>query len=368
VTALPAALPTAFARVVRGAGIEVTSGAIALYAEALDAVGVEDRDGVYWAGRTTLVHRPEDIATYDAAFDVFWGRARSFYESERPEIIQVEVVRDDEDAPDEPDDGDAAPQGRTHEVRWSPTEVLRHQDLASITDAERAELHRLLDALRFTGSRRRARRRKPGPSGRLDLRRTVARAMRAGGEPLSLAWSEPGVRTRRVVLLIDVSGSMAPYARALLRFAHAAVLARRQVEVFALGTRLTRLTRHLATHDPDAALAHATASVVDWSGGTRLGDTIGEFAEVWGVRGMARGAVIVVLSDGWDRGEAGVLGEHMARLHRVAHRIVWVNPLKASPGYAPLAAGMAAALPHVDEFMEGHSVASLAQLASVLAT
>jgi uncharacterized protein len=298
---------------------------------------------------------------------VFWGRARSLYESEQPEILQVEVVRDDEDVPDDLE-GDAAPQGRTLEVRWSPTEVLRHQDLAAVSDAEREELHRLLDSLRFTGSRRRARRRKPGPSGRLDLRRTVARAMRAGGEPLSLAWSEPGVRTRRVVLLVDVSGSMAPYARALLRFAHAAVLARRQLEVFALGTRLTRLTRHLATHDPDAALAHASAAVVDWSGGTRLGDTIGEFADLWGVRGMARGAVIVVLSDGWDRGEAGVLGEHMARLHRVAHRVVWVNPLKASPGYAPLAAGMAAALPHVDEFMEGHSVASLAQLAEVIAS
>jgi uncharacterized protein with von Willebrand factor type A (vWA) domain len=145
------------------------------------------------------------------------------------------------------------------------------------------------------------------------------------------------------------------------------VLARRHIEVFAMGTRLTRLTRHLASHDPDAALAHATEAVVDWSGGTRLGDTIGEFADRWGIRGMARGAVIVVLSDGWDRGDATVLGEHMTRLHRVAHRVVWVNPLKASPGYAPLAAGMAAALPHVDQFMEGHSVASLEQLAEVIA-
>jgi uncharacterized protein with von Willebrand factor type A (vWA) domain len=277
------------------------------------------------------------------------------------------VLRDDEDARDGAGAGDEAPQGRTIEVRWSPTETLRNQDLATVSDAERAELHRLLERIRFSGARRPARRRRPGPSGRLDLRRTVARAMRAGGEPLHLEWSEPGERTRRVVLLVDVSGSMAPYARALLRFAHAAVLGRRNVEVFAMGTRLTRLTRHLATHDPDAALHHATAAVVDFSGGTRLGDTIGEFTDTWGVRGMARGAVIVVLSDGWDRGDAQVLGDHMARLARVAHRVAWVNPLKHTPGYAPLAAGMAAALPHIDEFLEGHSVASLEQLAEVIA-
>jgi uncharacterized protein with von Willebrand factor type A (vWA) domain len=361
--------PVAFARVLRGAGVDVTTGEITAYVDALDAVGVTARDAVYWAGRATLIHRPEDIPTYDAAFRVFWDRSGAPYRPDPTQNEVVEILRDSDDEPeDDLDEGDEAPQGRTVEVRWSPAEVLRTQDLATISDDERAELHRILDRLRFTGARRRARRRTPGPSGRLDMRRTVAAAMRTGGEPLDLQWSTPGERTRRVVLLIDVSGSMAPYARALLRFAHAAVLARRNVEVFAMGTRLTRLTRHLASHDPDAALAHAAEAVVDWSGGTRLGDTIGEFTDRWGIRGMARGAVIVILSDGWDRGEAGVLGEHMARLHRVAHRVVWVNPLKASPGYAPLAAGMAAALPHVDEFLEGHSVASLTQLAEVIAS
>lgn len=362
------AAPVAFARLLRAAGLEVTTGAMATYVDALGAVGVASRDAVYWAGRATLVHRPEDIPVYDAAFAVFWVRSGGQGQTDPTQHEIVEVVRDaDEDPPDDIE-GDEAPQGRTVEVRWSPTEVLRHQDLATVTDAERTELHRLLDRLRFSGARRRGRRRTPGPSGRLDLRRTVARAMRAGGEPLRLEWSEPGVRTRRVVLLLDISGSMAPYARALLRFAHAAVVARTNLEVFALGTRLTRLTRHLRTHDPDAALTHATEAVVDWSGGTRLGDTIGEFTDRWGIRGMARGAVIVVLSDGWDRGDVTVLGEHMGRLARVAHRVVWVNPLKASPGYAPLAAGMAAALPHVDQFMEGHSVASLEQLAEVIAS
>jgi hypothetical protein len=168
------------------------------------------------------------------------------------------------------------------------------------------------------------------------------------------------------VLLIDVSGSMADYARGLLRFAHAAVTARDAVEVFSLGTRLTRLTPVLATHDADAALAAATEVVPDYEGGTRLGDTIGEFTDRYGVRGMARGAVVVILSDGWDRGDPAQLGEHVSRLSRVAHRLVWVNPLKASPGYAPLAGGMAAALPWVDEFVEGHAVASLEALARLL--
>jgi len=177
----------------------------------------------------------------------------------------------------------------------------------------------------------------------------------------------PSQRPRRVVLICDVSGSMEPYARALVRFLHAAVVGRTQVEAFALGTRLTRITRELSSRDPDVAIAAAARRVVDWSGGTRIGDGLREFNDRWGVRGMARGAVVVILSDGWDRGAPEVLAEQMARLARVAHRVVWVNPLKATPEYAPLARGMAAALPHVDEFVEGHSLAALEDLVSVIA-
>jgi uncharacterized protein with von Willebrand factor type A (vWA) domain len=159
---------------------------------------------------------------------------------------------------------------------------------------------------------------------------------------------------------------MESYSRALLRFLHVAVIGRGRVEAFALGTRLTRLTRELSSHDPDAALAKAAGAVSDWSGGTRLGEGLRHFNDEWGVRGMARGAIVVLLSDGWDRGDPDDLAEQMARLHRVAYKVIWVNPLKASPGYQPLARGMAAALPHVDEFVEGHSLASLEQLAEVL--
>jgi len=198
------------------------------------------------------------------------------------------------------------------------------------------------------------------------VRRTVRRALRSGGEPIVRSYTEPGERTRRIVLLLDVSGSMEPYARAFVRFLHAAVVSRTRVEAFALGTRLTRVTRELASRDPDAAVHAAARRVVDWSGGTRLGEGLRAFNDMWGMRGMARGAIVVVFSDGWDRGEPAVLEEQMARLARVAHRIVWVNPLKASPGYAPLAQGMAAALPYVDDFVEGHSLAALEELTEVI--
>jgi uncharacterized protein with von Willebrand factor type A (vWA) domain len=177
----------------------------------------------------------------------------------------------------------------------------------------------------------------------------------------------PSQRPRRIVLLCDVSGSMEPYARSLVRFLHAAVVGRGRVEAFALGTRLTRITRELSSRDPDRALQAAGRAVVDWSGGTRLGDGLRAFNDEWGVRGMARGAVVVILSDGWDRGDPDRLATEMGRLHRVAHRIVWVNPLKATPGYAPLARGMAAALPYIDSFVEGHSLAALETLAEVIA-
>ena len=191
-------------------------------------------------------------------------------------------------------------------------------------------------------------------------------ALRTQGDAVRLRHLEHHQRPRRVVLLCDVSGSMEPYSRALLRFANAAVAGRGRVEAFTLGTRLTRLTRELSSRDPDVALAAAAGAVADWSGGTRLGEGLRRFNDTWGVRGMARGAVVVILSDGWDRGDPDELAEQMARLSRVAYRIVWVNPLKASPDYEPLARGMAAALPYVDEFVEGHSLASLEELADVI--
>jgi uncharacterized protein with von Willebrand factor type A (vWA) domain len=354
-----ARLAVVFARVLRAAGMSVPVESTTTYAEALGAVGVDHPDHVYWAGRATLVRRPEDVETYDQAFAAFFGRAAAalahpFLEMPPLPPLEVEV--------------DIAIQ------RWSADEALRHKDLATCTPDELDEAHRLIAAIRATPARRRHRRREPEllsrhRHGQLDLRRTVRRALRNGGEVLRPATTRPGERPRRLVLLLDVSGSMEPYAHALVRFAHAASVARRhgQVEVFALGTRVTRITRELSSRDPDEALAEAALSVTDWAGGTRLGEGLATFNDRWGVRGLARGASVAILSDGWDRGDPARLEAEMARLHRVAHRLVWVNPLKASPGFAPVAQGMAAALPHVDALVEGHSVAALEEVAEVMA-
>ena len=357
----------AFARVVRGAGLDVTLGNVTAFVEALEAVGVARRASVYWAGRATLVRRPEDRATYDRVFDGFWGGGPHATPVPPPREERIDLVLDDLDEAEGA--GEPTPGARPAlAVRYSARETLRHKDFAAYTHAEHAEARRLMADMRLAGALRRSRRHRPSnrAASRPDVRRTVRDALAHGGEPVRRAFLRPASRPRRVVLLCDVSGSMEPYARALVRFLHAAVVGRARVEAFALATRLTRLTRPLSSRDPDAALTATGHAVADWAGGTRLGEGLRAFNDAWGVRGMARGAVVVVLSDGWDRGDPNVVAEQMARLRRVAHRVVWVNPLKATPGYAPLAQGMAAALPFVDDFVEGHSLASLEMLVQVV--
>ena len=362
-------LAVGFARLLRAAGLDVPVGNTVAFGQAIAAVGVEPRSALYWAGRATLVRRPEDADIYDRAFAAWWEHLHTL--SLGAAVTRDVVVAFDtaDDAAVAADDGEP-PGGDVQSVRYSRAEVLRERDFAHYSPEEFAEARRLMDDLRVTGAMRRSRRMRPSrhQRGRPDLRRTVRRAIRAGGEPIHRAYVAPSERPRRLVLLCDVSGSMETYARALVRFLHAAVVGRGSVEAFALGTRLTRITRELSSRDPDAAIAAAAHRVADWSGGTRLGEGLRTFNDEWGVRGMARGAVVVILSDGWDRGEPELLAEQMARLHRVAHKVVWVNPLKSSPDYAPLARGMAAALPHVDEFVEGHSLASLEQLARIVAS
>jgi len=358
-----------FVRSLRRAGLAVPVGSTVVFAEAVAAVGGTDIRQVYWAGRTTLVTRPEDVAVYDRVFGAVWRGLTPVVESIATETFTLLMDAEDEaDAPPTEEDDDDGLEGPTLVVRFSPHEVLRHKDFAAYSHAELDEAHRLMADLHLAGALRRSRRRRPSrhSRGHPDVRRTVRHALRTGGEALERRYTEPDERPRRVVLLCDVSGSMEPYARALLRFAHAAVVGRARVEAFALGTRLTRITRELSSRDPDTAMGQAGLAVADWSGGTRLGEGLRRFNDQWGVRGMARGAVVVILSDGWDRGDPDELAEQMARLHRVAHRVVWVNPLKASPGYEPLARGMAAALPYVDEFVEGHSLASLEVLGQVI--
>lgn len=363
------AIAVAFTRALREAGLAVPISATLNFATALDAVGVGDRKAPYWAGRATLISQPEDIAVYDRIFAAFWEQQfgeRMNVEGVAPEIT-LALDSDDEQAADEADGG-SEDSDDIQSVRFSRTEILMDKDFASCDAAELAELQQMMLQMRFTTHAQQSRRlvptRRNGDAP--DLRRTIRLALKHQGEPVQRRFTERSIKARRLVLILDVSGSMEPYARAFLRFAHAAVVARGRVETFAIGTRLTRLTRYLGNRDPDVALAAATPEVKDWSGGTRLGETLGQFNDDWGIRGVARGAVVVILSDGWDRGDADVLGEQMQRLHRVTHQLIWVNPLKASDGYAPIAAGMAAALPHVDVFLSGHSYRSLEHLAGIL--
>jgi uncharacterized protein with von Willebrand factor type A (vWA) domain len=360
-------LAVIFARRLRAEGMTVPTGSVALFVEALNAVDPLDGDDVYWAARVVLVKRPEDVDAFDRAFASFWhgGTVNS-----PPAAVAVEE-RAGVDCPERTADTLTAepPSAATAALRYSPVEVLRTKDFGDYTAADFAEAQQLMARLRVTAPMRRSRRRRPARSRRShapDIRATVRGALRTGGEPIRRAWYAPSLQPRRLVLLCDVSGSMDLYSRALLRFMHAAVAGRRRVEAFAMGTRLTRLTRELSSRDPDHALRSAGVAVADWSGGTRLGDSLRAYNDGWGMRGMSRGAVVVILSDGWERGDPTVIADQMARLSRVAYRVVWVNPLKASPGYAPLARGMAAALPYIDELVEGHNLNALEELVEIV--
>ncbi|MGI5321796.1 vWA domain-containing protein [Actinomadura nitritigenes] len=352
-----------FARTLRAAGGTADPERVQAMLAALDHLDVLDPSEVYWAGRLTLCADPDDLARYDRCFAAYFSGATA-RPARRPPPVVVRRT-----AVAEPADGAGGEDdGELKAATASAVEVLRDRDVARLTAAERAEVARLIAVLDAGAERRRSRRFAPAPAGRLDPARTVRETLRRGGETSLLRHRAHRTRPRRVVLLVDVSGSMSPYADALLRFAHAAARSGgRDVEVFSAGTRLTRLTRELRHRDADAAMAAASAAIPDWSGGTRLGEELKEFLDRFGQRGLARGAVVVVASDGWERGDAALLGEQTARLRRLAHRVIWANPHKARPGYEPLTAGMAAALPHVDDFTSGHSLAALEELARLIA-
>jgi uncharacterized protein with von Willebrand factor type A (vWA) domain len=356
-----------FVRTLRAAGVGADPERAQAMMAALGHLDVLDPQDVYWAGRLTLCAGPDDLARYDRCFAAYFSgaTARPGQSRPRPPVIMQRVAtapagsRDDED--EDAKDVRAA--------TASAVEVLRHRDLARLSPAERAEVNRLIALLDASTDLRRSRRFAAAPSGPLDRERTFRTVLRRGGEISRLHHRAHRRKPRRIVLLIDVSGSMSPYADALLRFCHAALRAgARTTEAFSVGTHLTRLTRELGHRDPDTAMTAASAAIPDWSGGTRLGEELKEFLDRFGQRGVARGAIVVIASDGWERGDAGLLGEQMARLHRLAHRVVWANPHKARPGYEPLTAGMAAALPYVDDFVAGHSLGALAELADKVGT
>jgi hypothetical protein len=333
---------------------------------AVGSLDVLDPTDVYWAGRLTLCSGPDDLDRYDGAFSAWFA-------GEAPRLPRTAAQAQPRIAPYAPLDAGAGEatdddaEGPELAARASAEEVLRHRDVADLTPAEREHLRRLFALLEPASPMRPARRRRPSPQGAVHPSRTVRRALSSGGEVTRLLHRRAQTRPRRVVLLVDVSGSMSPYSDALLRFAHAAVRAHpAATEVFTIGTRLTRVTRELRQRDPDRALAASGSAIPDWSGGTRLGEVLKAFLDRWGQRGTARGAIVVICSDGWERGGTEMLGEQMARLHRLAHAVVWVNPHKGREGYQPLTGGMQAALPSIDHFVSGHSMAAFEQLAGVI--
>ena len=364
---------TLLAATMRAAGVRVGVGELLSAHKALSAVDPVDREAAYFALRATLCSRHEDLAAFDAAFAEWFLPAPPPPPEPPPGLDEVAklvlprtAVPGPAGIPELEADAEVVPSA------WSDVELLREKDFAEYTDEERRRarrvMRRLAGAVPARPSRRTRKARRRGaapPAGRLDLRGTMRASMRTAGDPFERHWREPGERPRPLVLVCDVSGSMEPYARMLLAYMQACVAARRRVEAFVFGTRLTRVTAELRGRDPDAALERAAGAAHDWSGGTRIGEALATLNREHGRR-LGRGAVVVLLSDGWDRGEPEQLEREVARLARCSHRLIWLNPLKAHPDYQPLTRGMRAALPHVDEFMAANSLASLEELAEAL--
>jgi uncharacterized protein with von Willebrand factor type A (vWA) domain len=348
---------TRFGRALRDEGLLVGSGQILDFCRAATAL---EPGNLYWAGRTTLTARREDIPVYDAVFWAFFADEESGLTSaplsEPHPIVKTARVGGVGDRTDE--------EAEREITLASPIELLRPKSFANCTEEELRELFAASE--RLVVPTRRSRRYGAAQAGVPDFRRTLRASFRTAGEPLNRAWRARRDCPRRVVLLLDVSGSMAAYSRSPLLFAHAGVRAHRRWEAFCFATRLTRFTRALAQGIPDEALTRAAGEVLDWNGGTRIGKSLKRFLNEREHGSLARGATVIICSDGLEVDDPEILRQQMARLSRLAHRVVWLNPHKQGPTYEPLARGMRAALPYIDVFASGHNLASLEQLTEVL--
>jgi uncharacterized protein len=384
------ALAAAFTRRLHEAGVPVTADRAARFAQALTLVEPVARRRLYWTARAVLVTDPGQLKAFDAVFAaVFGGRDDEPPERDAEHIQRVPAPPDrrptDQRAQAAPGAGApqpgadataaARPRERRAEARDVPVpvaasdeELLRSKRFDALEPAELAALYRLMARLQLAAPTRRTRRAERDRHGeRIDLRRTLRQSLRTCGDPIRLARRRRRIVRRRIVMLCDISGSMEPYARAYLQFLTCATGAGAHSEAFAFATRLTRLTRALRSRNPERAIQRAAAAAPDWSSGTRIGDALREFNDRYGRRGMARGAVIVILSDGWERGDPALVGREMARLARLAYRIVWVNPRVGARGFAPRAGGMAAALDYCDALVSGHTLAALDEVADAIA-
>ncbi len=367
-----------FGRVLRREGIDVQPGRLLDVVEALGHIDLSARDEVYHACRALLVHRHEELPIFDRAFAAFWRehgdaelRADTHSDdSSRGEAVVDEILLLDELAPEltAEDASSGVPGSQPGVKTWSESGGIADKDLGALTVDEIVEAREALSRLVWDPGLRRTRRWVRGRGARVDLRRAISDSLRTGGEVVTLARLKRRVRPRRLVLLCDVSGSMERYSRMLIHFAHALTLRHQRVEAFLFSTRLTRVTAQLRLRRPDEALAAVGRSVPDWSGGTRIGGAIKEFHQRWARRALTGGPVVLLISDGWDRGDPGELRDQIARLQRRCHRLVWLNPLIGTADYAPLTRGLQAALPFVDDFLASRTLTNLADLATHLNT
>ena len=360
-----------FCRELRLAGLAVGTGDVLTYCVAMTPLDATDLVDLYWAGRATLVTRRDDIAGYDEVFRRFFTGAANLV----PELatLTARTVAEAEAALAMPETEQAGEEREDQAVLgWMASDVaaLKHKAFAACTPEELAAVRRIMARIRLTPPRRRTRRTAAARSGRTpDLRRTVRESLRLHGEPAELYWRQRKARLRPLILILDVSGSMADYSRHLLQFAYSAKRAATRVEVFCFGTRLTRITRALDHRKPDDALERAASVVFDWEGGTRIGASLDAFVRGYGRRGLARGGVVVICSDGLDRGDPEVLAKAAERLSRQCHRLVWMNPHKGDDaGFRPSTLGMMVVAPHVDLILSGHDLRSLEEFATLLPT
>jgi hypothetical protein len=366
-----------FGRALRHEGVAVGSGQVLTFCEASARLDPTDLVDLYWSGRACLVTRQLDVAAYDRVFRAYFLGART----ELNEFLRLKAKASPEaDSMLEILPGDESGEERPEEehlgLMASTIETLRHKRFEDCTPEELEAVRKLMAGFRLRPPKRKTRRTRPGSSHRYpDLRRTIRQGLRTQGEMAEQCWRDRRVRRRKIVLILDVSGSMTEYSRALLQFAHSAARVSAgpsgrlfgRVEVFCFGTHLTRITEAIGKRDPDHALAEASRAVVDWEGGTKIGASLDLFVRSWGRRGMCRGAIVVICSDGLERGHPELLATAMERLARLSHRIVWMNPLKGdNADFRPRTVGMLAALPFVDVLLSGHDLSSLEELAECL--
>jgi uncharacterized protein with von Willebrand factor type A (vWA) domain len=370
-----------FGRLLRALGMDVNPGQMIDLVHALEHVNLAHKADFYYTARSLLVHDREDLPLFEQAFALFWRSPREkmiFDElfKFRPEaadhkpIIAPPPLQEEEpigsDGAEEEDD-DEVQQVIDVTQTYSTREVLRRKDFGELTQEELRAVKQFMAQMVWQLGLRRTRRQRPGRGQRLDLRRSLRRNLRYGGELLEWPSRQPKFKPRPLIVIADISGSMERYARLLLHFIYSLAKGLDQaVEAFVFSTQLTRITRQLRGREIDRALAEVSREVTDWSGGTRIGDSLKAFNFAWGRRVLGRGAVVLLISDGWDRGDPVLLKQEIGRLQRSCHRLIWLNPLLGSVAYEPLTRGMQAALPHIDDFLPVHNLASLEDLATHL--